>query len=77
MSVTLREPMTLRQLQLLVHVANGLTFDEISDEEGISPKTVKRHLDDARSRMGARNLPNLVALAVSAGMLVYLDDTTD
>lgn len=59
---------------MIVHVANGLTFAEIAEVEMVSPKTVKNTLDRARERVGAKNLPHLVALAVSSGLVVYFDD---
>ena len=70
----LTEPLTIRQIELIAHVANGLTFEEIAEQEMISPKTVKNTLDMARRRVGAKNLPNLVALVVSAGIIGWIED---
>jgi DNA-binding CsgD family transcriptional regulator len=66
--------LTLRQVQLIVHAANGLTFKEIAEAEMISPKTVANTLDEARRRAGASNVTHLVALCVSAGIVLYNDD---
>lgn len=77
MPATLPEPLTLRQLELIVHVANGLTFDEIAEAEGISPRTVANTLNEARQRAHARNLPNLVAIVMNAGLLMHYEDVPD
>lgn len=74
MPASIQEPLTLRQVQLLVHAANGFTFKEIAEREMISPKTVANTLDEARRRAGARNLTHLVALAVSAGLVQHYED---
>jgi DNA-binding CsgD family transcriptional regulator len=70
----LREPITLRQLQYAIHVANGLDAREIAEAEGVSRHTVKTNLDRTRKKLGARNLPHLVAMLVSSGLIVYKDD---
>jgi DNA-binding CsgD family transcriptional regulator len=74
-AATLLEPLTLRQLELVVHVANGMTFQEIAEAEMISRATVKNTLTMARERAGARNLPQLVAKCVAAGLIVNLADS--
>jgi DNA-binding CsgD family transcriptional regulator len=77
MPAELLEPLTLRQLQLLVHVANGLSAEEIADAEKISPSTVRNTLHSAKERAGARNLPHLVAIVVSCGLIAHQDDVAD
>lgn len=71
-----RDPLTARQLELLAHAANGLTYEQIADREFIQRSSVKDMLDTARARAGARNITELVALAVHAGFLVYHDEKT-
>jgi DNA-binding CsgD family transcriptional regulator len=70
----LKNPLTPRQLEILCCVANGMTTQEIADQLFISKHTVQTTLDDARERAGVRNLPQLAALCVAAGFLVYEDD---
>lgn len=77
MPATLPEPLTLRQVEFLVHAANGCTYQEIADIEGVAVDTVKHTLAAARARAGARNLPNLVAIAVSSGLIQYWDELPD
>lgn len=49
-------------VQLLVE---GMTAKEIAQSTGASPRTVEHRIDRLKTRYGARNLPHLVALAIS------------
>jgi DNA-binding CsgD family transcriptional regulator len=52
--------LTLRQHQVLVLLARGLTAAEIGDRLSISPRTARMHLDVLRQKLGAarcRELP--------------------
>jgi DNA-binding CsgD family transcriptional regulator len=60
---------------MLVHVANGLTAEEIAQVEMISPHTVRNTLAAAKERAGARNLPHLIAIVVSSGLIFHIPDT--
>lgn len=71
------EPLTLRQLEILAHYANGLRFKEIAELEFISSKTVENTLTAARERAGARTLPHLVAMIVASGHLEWEDEVED
>jgi DNA-binding CsgD family transcriptional regulator len=62
--------LTLRQRQVLKHVADGLTNIQIGDELGISDQTVKRHMENLFARYGARSRAHLVALAMRHGQLI-------
>lgn len=70
----IKDPLTPRQIEFLACVANGMTMQEIAEKLFVSPYTVQTTLDAARERAGVRNLPQLVALCVAAGFLVYDDD---
>ncbi len=71
------EPLTLRQLEIVAHYANGLRFKEIADLEFISSKTVENTLSAAKDRAGARTLPHLVAIVVASGHLQWEDEVED
>ena len=52
--------LTLRQRQVLMLLARGLTAAEIGDRLSISPRTARAHLDVLRQKLGAsrcRELP--------------------
>jgi DNA-binding CsgD family transcriptional regulator len=52
--------LTLRQHEVLVLLARGLTAAEIGDRLSISPRTARMHLDVLRQKLGAprcRELP--------------------
>lgn len=68
------DPLTLRQIQYIAHAANGLTHDEIAAREYVTAHAVRRSFEEARKRVDAKNITELVALAITVGFVVYEDD---
>jgi LuxR family transcriptional regulator len=64
--------LTKRELQVLGLVARGLTYQDISIKLSVAPRTVKFHVDSARTKMCALNRQEAVALAVKAGLFDVL-----
>lgn len=64
--------LTKRELQVLGLVARGLTYQDISAKLSVAPRTVKFHVDSARTKMCALNRQEAVALAVKAGLFDVL-----
>jgi DNA-binding CsgD family transcriptional regulator len=65
-----RDPMlSERELDVLGHLANGLTDQEIAAAVGISEFTVKTHLRRLYGKLAARNRAHAVARAVARGDL--------
>lgn len=60
-------PMTRRERDTVGLAAQGLTKVEAAEALGLAESTVKRHLERARRRLGARNTAHVVAIAVRAG----------
>jgi DNA-binding NarL/FixJ family response regulator len=58
-----------RERQVLRHVADGLTDDEISRELTISPRTVQAHLARVRDKTGVRRRSELARWAAENGVL--------
>jgi DNA-binding NarL/FixJ family response regulator len=61
--------LTVRQDQVARLVAVGHTNDEIAAELHIGPATVKRHVEDIRCALDARNRAHLVLRAIQVGLL--------
>jgi LuxR family maltose regulon positive regulatory protein len=61
------EPLTTRELQILTHMCDGLSNDEISRNLHVSLDTVKFHLKNAYGKLGVTRRTQAVATAV------YLD----
>jgi DNA-binding CsgD family transcriptional regulator len=53
--------LTMRQRQVLVLLARGLTAAEIGDRLSISPRTARAHLDVLRQKLGAPRVRELPA----------------
>lgn len=62
--------LTKRQKEFLRLVAEeGCTAAEVAERCFVSPFTVKKTLQDAKVRLGARNLPHAVYLAAKLGQI--------
>ncbi|MDP3193842.1 LuxR family transcriptional regulator [Tabrizicola sp.] len=62
------------ELEALRDLAAGLTHNEIADQRGVSPATIKKRLERAREVLGARNAVHAVAIATRRG-LIFADPT--
>lgn len=60
--------LTPRERQCLCGVVAGLSAKELARELDISHRTVERHLDQARNKLGARNRVHMAAIATSLGL---------
>ncbi|WP_102222969.1 response regulator transcription factor [Acidimangrovimonas sediminis] len=58
--------LTEREAEVLLWLAAGKTNRDISDILGISPQTVKKHLEQVFSKLGAENRATATAMAVRA-----------
>lgn len=61
-----------REISVIELVAHGLTADDISLKLGITTRTVRFHVDSARTKMGALNREEAVAIAAKAGLINVL-----
>src|SRR3954447_22875526 len=66
---TVRGVLTRRQAEIVRRVALGETNAEIASELGISEETVKSHVRNAMSTLGARSRAHLVAKALADGLV--------
>jgi len=57
-------PLTQRERECLAWAARGKSMDATAVLMGISPRSVKFHLDNARAGLGANTLPQAVAIAL-------------
>jgi len=61
--------LTARQLQVVALLADGLRYREVAASLSISARQVQRHVAQAAARMGVHGAYELVAVAVSEGMV--------
>jgi len=62
-------PLSQRQRQCLELAARGLTTEEIASKLKISARTAQFHFDCIRSKLGAANRQEAVAMAISEGAI--------
>ena len=63
------ELLTEREIELLSHLADGATNNEIADTLHISPKTVSRHRENIMKKLNLRNRTELVKFAIRKGII--------
>lgn len=59
---------TGREIECLKWIANGRTIAQAAHKMGLSPRTVRFHLDLTRAKLGAHSLPHAVAIAFERGL---------
>ena len=62
------DSLTGRELEVLTHVARGMHAKEIARSLGISPRTVEVHKAHLMDKLDARNVSELVRLAIQSGL---------
>ncbi|MFH8885583.1 response regulator [Streptomyces californicus] len=61
--------LTVREREVLVLVAGGLSNDRIGERLAVSPLTVKTHVNRAMAKLGARDRAQLVVVAYESGLV--------
>lgn len=61
--------LTPREIEILEHVANGLTRRAIAGRLGVTYHTVKCHMETIFSKLGALSAPHAVMLAMKDGTI--------
>lgn len=69
-----REPLTVRELEILRLLAAGLSNKEIGQELGISLSTVKNHVHNLLGKLGVLRRRDAIRLAYAHGLLPDLLD---
>jgi DNA-binding NarL/FixJ family response regulator len=64
-----RVALTGRESQILALIADGHTSREIAEMLVISPRTVERHRENLRHKLGLRNPVDLTRYAIRAGLI--------
>ena len=62
-------PLSPREREVLRSVARGLTTDDIAEKLDISERTVRFHLDSVRTKLGAANRQEAVAMGMQLGLV--------
>ncbi|RUR38511.1 helix-turn-helix transcriptional regulator [Vreelandella populi] len=64
--------LTPRQIELTELASKGLDSQDIADAVGIKVNTVRITLQQARERVGAKNIAHLVAISIRKGLICML-----
>jgi len=63
------EPLTRSELRILILLAQGLSNKDIAERLDRDTTTIEKHLKSMRRKLGARAIPDLVAIARQTGLL--------
>jgi DNA-binding CsgD family transcriptional regulator len=63
--------LTERQLTAVMHLANGLRYEEISTRMDISASSVEKIITSAKKKVGANSISHLVSIVIAGGLLYY------
>lgn len=72
-SVAPKMLITGRRREILVLIANGLTYEQIGRELELTPETIKTHASNLRADLGALSSPHAVALGFARGIITKDD----
>lgn len=64
--------LTKRQTEIVELLASGLTAEQTAEKLSRAVPTVRRHIQLAYERVGARNTAHLVAISISRGFIKAL-----
>ncbi|RJF91369.1 LuxR family transcriptional regulator [Sphingomonas cavernae] len=67
--------LTARECEVLDLVSHGLSAKAIARRIAIAPRTVERHIDNVRLKVGGRNRAHMIARAWANGLLVITRST--
>jgi DNA-binding NarL/FixJ family response regulator len=62
-------PLSKREREILQKVADGATTKQVASDLGISPHTVKTHLERIFEKLGANDRAQAVAIAIRTGIV--------
>jgi len=66
--------LSVRQHQVLALVARGLTYKEVGDQLGLSPRTVKYHMAEIMAQLHLEHRAQVLAYAGQIGLVSYPND---
>ena len=63
-----RKSLTLRQEEVLTHIAGGLTYKQVAELLGVSARTVRFHMNEILERLHLENRAQAIAYASQANL---------
>lgn len=66
-------PITQREKEILVHLAQGKTNKQISRDLMLSPSTVRNHISNIFTKLKVTNRSQATAIAICTGLLSQAD----
>jgi DNA-binding CsgD family transcriptional regulator len=67
-------PLTAREHEVVALVAAGLQGGDIATRLGVSPETIKSHVQNAMAKLGAHTRAHAVAIALSTGQIELYEE---
>ena len=61
--------LTKREIEIIKLIADGYSYTKIAQKLFISPETVISHRKSAKKKLGAKNIANLVKIAMERNII--------
>ena len=61
--------LSVREIEILIHIANGLSNTEVAEKLFLSPKTVETHRTNIMQKLNIHNVVGLVKYAIKSGLI--------
>lgn len=67
--MTQTKPLTKRQVEVVQLLSDGNTTHKVADRLSCAPSTVRKHIEQAKERMGAKTIAHMVKLSMQQGFI--------
>jgi DNA-binding CsgD family transcriptional regulator len=61
--------LTKTQIKVVQALSDGLTAEEVASMHFRSVSTIRKHIEQSRERLGARNITHMVKIALQQGLI--------
>ncbi|MDH5380367.1 MAG: response regulator transcription factor [Cyclobacteriaceae bacterium] len=69
MFVSKDKKLSLKEIEIIKHIANGLVYKEIADKMNISPRTVETHRKNIMEKLGVDTNAHIIRYAIKNGIV--------
>lgn len=69
MFVSKGKKLSLKEIEIIKHIANGLVYKEIADKMNISPRTVETHRKNIMEKLGVDTNAHIIRYAIKNGII--------
>lgn len=61
--------LSMREIEIIHHIAYGLTAKEIARVVGLEPRTIEAYMGNIRKKLGAKNAAHAIWIALKGSLI--------